>query len=88
MHNITLCGKQSVSNIDANVNTDFFANIATDPNYSRADVIQAALQPPERPYNFVKYGIDKIERMLFRIRRTSPGNDNTPYWVYRDCAAN
>ena len=23
---------------------------------------------------------------LARIRKTSPGNDNIPYWVYRDCA--
>ena len=70
------------------MNNDFFANIATDPNNSRADVIQTALQPPGRPHNFVKYGIDKIERMLARIRRTSPGSDNIPYCVYRDCAAN
>ena len=53
---------------------DFFANIATDPNYSRADVIQTALQPTQRSQNFVKYEIDKIERMLARIRRTSSGS--------------
>ena len=79
--------KQSISNIDVNVINDFFANIATDRNYSRADVIQTALPPPRRSHNFVKYRINKIERMLSRIRRTSPGNDNTPYWVYRDCAS-
>ena len=60
-------------------------NISTDSNYSRADVIQTALQPPRRPHNFVKY--DKIECILARIRRTSPGSDNIPYWVYRDCAS-
>ena len=79
--------KQSVSNIDVKVINDFFANIATDPNYSRADVIQTDPQPPQRPYIFLKYGIDKIERMLARIRRTSPVNDNIPYWVYRDYAS-
>ena len=46
--------KQSVSNIDINVINDFFANIATDPNYSRFDVIHTALQPPQRPNNFVR----------------------------------
>ena len=24
--------------------------------------------------------------MLAKISRTSPGNDNIPYWVYRDCS--
>ena len=24
--------------------------------------------------------------MLAKIRRTSPGNDNILYWVYRDCS--
>ena len=46
--------KQSVYNIDVNVINDFFANIATDPNYSRSDVIHTALQTPRRPHNFVK----------------------------------
>ena len=73
--------KQSVSNIDDNVINEFFANIATDPNYRCADVIQTTVQPLRRPYNFFKYGVDNIERMLARIRRTSPGNDNIPYWV-------
>ena len=45
--------KQSLSNIDVNVINDFFANIATDPNYSHADVIQTPLQPPRRPHIFV-----------------------------------
>ena len=41
--------KQSVPNIDINVINDFFANIAIDPNYSHAEVIQVALQPPRWP---------------------------------------
>ena len=47
--------KQSIANIDVNVINDFFANLATDPNYSRTDVNQTALHPPRRPHNFVKY---------------------------------
>ena len=36
--------------------------------------------------NFVNYTRDSIELILARTKETSPGSDNVPYWVYRDCA--
>ena len=36
--------------------------------------------------NFVNYSRDSIELILARTKKTSPGSDNVPYWLYRDCA--
>ena len=36
--------------------------------------------------NSVNYSRDSIELILVRTKKTSPGSDNVPYWVYRDCA--
>ena len=41
---------------------------------------------PHHATNFVKYTRDSIELILARNRKTSLGNDNIPYWIYRDCA--
>ena len=76
-----------MSDIDLNQINDYFANIANDPTYSREKVIKAALQAPHRPANCNNYPSDRVQIMLARISRSSPGNDNIPYWVYRDCSS-
>ena len=53
--------KQIVSNIDPNQINDYFANIATDPDYDRTAVIKAALWAPHHATNSVKYTRDSIE---------------------------
>ena len=80
------CGAntQTVSNIDPNQINDYFANTATDPDYDRSVVIKTALRAPHHATNFVINTRDSIELILARIRKTSPGNDNITYWVYRD----
>ena len=50
------------------------------------DVIKAALRAPHRVVNFVNYSRDSIELILAQTKKTSPGSDNVPYWVYHDCA--
>ena len=76
-----------MQNIDLTQTNDYFANIATDPSYSCENVIKAALQAPHRPANCNDYPSDRVQIMLARICSTSPGNDNIPYWVYRDCSS-
>ena len=76
-----------MSDIVLNQINDYFANIATDPSYSCEKVIKAALQAPHRPANCKNYPSDRVQIMLARISRTSPVNDNIPYWVYRNCSS-
>ena len=71
--------KQTVSSTDPNQINDYFANIATDPDYDHSAVIKVALGAPHHATNFVKYTRDGIELILAMIRKTSTGNDNIPY---------
>ena len=80
--------KQSIPNDDPNLINDHFASIASDSSYNREAVIKASLpgvHNAAKPCNDY-YPADVIELLLVRIGRTSPGNDEIPYWLYRDCA--
>ena len=82
----TICIKNvCVSDIDLNQRNYYFANIASDPSYSSEKVI--ALQAPDRPANCNNYPSNRFQNMLPRISSTSPGNDNMPYWDYRDSSS-
>ena len=61
----------------------FFGNIASDPIYSR-DFVMPSHGPGSR--SAVTCTTVEIEKVLSRVRRTWPGNDDIPYWVFRDCA--
>ena len=62
-------------------------------NYSRDAVILAASKSGTDGYYAINklptstYTCEAIEFILSRVRRTSPGIDNIPFWVYRDCAS-
>ena len=80
--------KQLTPNGDPNLINDHFASIASDSRYNREAVIKASLlgahndtKPPNDHYTTYI-----IELLLARIGRTSPGNDDIQYWLYRDCA--
>ena len=80
--------KQLISNDYPNLINDHFASIASDLRYNREAVIKASLlgahnasKPPNDHYTR-----DIIELLLARIDRTSPGNDDILYWLFRDCA--
>ena len=49
-----VANKQTVSNIDSNQINDYFANIATDPDYDCSAVIKVALRASHHATNFVK----------------------------------
>ena len=51
------------------------------------NAIEATLQPPFWPPNFVQYGIGVIEFILSRTHKTSPGNDNIQYLVDSDSSS-
>ena len=53
--------KQTVSNIDQNQIYDYFVNAATELDYDRRAVINAALRALRRAADFVKYTRDSIE---------------------------
>ena len=81
--------KASDIHLDPDIINDYFAEIATDPMYNKEDVIFASRSRKE--YSIVhscpiSYHRDGIEVMLAKVRKTSPGNDEIPYWVYRNCA--
>ena len=78
--------KQTVTNLDPDQVNDYFVGIATNSNYNRDSVIQAAQQSPSRPASQIKYTKESIECLLARTRKTLPGNDKIPYLVYRDCS--
>ena len=77
--------KQTVTLLDLDQVNDYFVGIATDSNYNRDSVIQAAQQSPSRPARQIKYTKESIERLLAKTRKTSSGNDKIPHCVYRDC---
>ena len=70
---------------DPNVINDHSVKIATDPNYDREAVMRAAQQRKGKTTLSGYYSKDAVALMLARISRTSPGNDDIPYCVYRDC---
>ena len=78
-----------MSAIDTNQINDYCANIAIDHNYRCDTVMKAVLQAPRQSVNhqYVNCTRDHMELMLARISKTSPGNNNIPYWVYHDCAS-
>ena len=71
--------KQIVTNLDPDHVNDYFVGIATNSNYNRDSVIQVVQQSPSRPASQIKYTKESIERLLARIRKTSPGNYKIPY---------
>ena len=80
--------KQLISNGYPNLINDHFASIASDSHYNHEAVIKASLL---EAHNAIKsphdhYTTDIIKLLLARIGRTSPGNDDIPYWLYKDCA--
>ena len=75
--------------LDPDIINDYFAEIATDPMYNKEHVIFVSRSRKEDSNAQrcpISYHRDLIEIMLAKMRKTSPGNDEIPYWVYRDCA--
>ena len=79
--------KQTVISFDPYQINGNFAGIATDPIYSRDQVIQAAQRAPNHPFSHVDYIKDRIERIMAKTNNTAPGNDSIPYRVFRDCSS-
>ena len=80
------CKKQTVTIGDPNLINNYFTSMAYDPNYSRDAVMQALIKDDINIVND-NYSRDTIELMLAHIARTATGNDEMPYWLYRDCAS-
>ena len=65
----------------------YFAGIATDPNY---DLDQINSMKPiisdKNPQSGDTVHEYEVYKMLSAIKKTSPGVDGVPYWVYKHCA--
>lgn len=63
-----------------------FANIATDPDYD-IDYINAIIDSVHDNGLITRPVYDyEIYRLLSAVKRTAPGSDNIPYWVFKHCA--
>ena len=63
----------------------YFADIATDPNYDPDQITNI------KPTTSYKNSGDttceyEVYKILSTLKRTSPGIDGVPYWVYKHCA--
>jgi len=75
-------------NLDA-VNTHF-ANTATDPDYDIDDInaiIESVHANRHEWTDTVSVHEYEICKLLLGVKRTAPGADNIPYWVFKHCAS-
>ena len=70
---------------DANAINQFFADIATDPNYDRQAVL-AHIRPADHPLPAQHFSEYEVYRALNAVTRTSQGSDPFPYWLFKHCA--
>ena len=61
---------------------EYFANITSDNNYSKP-VITKELEP-EPP----EFSLHQVYYSLKKIKRTTPGHDNLPHWIFSQNAHN
>jgi hypothetical protein len=78
--------------LDVNNLNKYFADVATDANYSYTDVVSALnnvhlFDSPAGATGFVPYTSDFIAICLNRLTVTAPGPDGIPFWLYKTCAA-
>ena len=80
--------------LDHDIINDYFAAVATYADYCRADVMRACVKssPCQNNQNnknssSCTYSRNVIETLLARVGKTSSGNDDIPYWMFRDCAS-
>ena len=69
---------------DPNAINNFFANIATDPNYD-SQAVQAHTRSVD-PQIIRKFTPYEVYRSLYAVTRTSQGSDPLPHWIFKECA--
>jgi len=65
----------------------FFADIATDPNHDPDELCHLRSVAEENDvYSGAITNEYEVHNMLSSVKKTSPGVDNIPYWVFKHCA--
>ena len=67
---------------------DYFANISFDPLYN-VNNVNALRRCDQDCYGKGEYHplySYEVEKALSKVTKTSPGHDNIPYWVFKDCS--
>jgi hypothetical protein len=80
--------------IDVDELNRHFAAVATDSNYDIKSInkfIQDAMalnsaQSQNQPETASMLTEEEVQLMLDKVKKTSPGSDNTPYWFFRRCS--
>ena len=82
---ISLCERYDDAFADLDQINEYFADIATDPNYDADQItsIKSTTSYKNSGDTTCEYEVYKI---LSTLKRTSPGIDGVPYWVYKHCA--
>lgn len=83
----------SSTSFSADQLADYFTQIATDTSYDSSSITEFINSLSRRnfcssnqttpPLAVYEYDVFKC---LSRVRKTSPGPDNTPYWLFKHCA--
>ena len=69
---------------DPNLVNNHFAAIATDHLYNLQDVLQYYAVPVNQDFHpFSEY---EISQLLSKVRHTSSGLDDLPYWLFQKCS--
>ena len=67
---------------------DFFTNVATDPDYDIKNIrciVESNLGVPT-VQNLITISEFEVFMSLSQMKKTAPGPDNIPYWVFKECA--
>ena len=78
-------GRPAIDVGSADTINEYFAQIATDPNYNPASVT-AHLQRLDDQVTFRKTSEYEIYRLLSSQKKTAAGPDGIPYWLFKHCA--
>ena len=78
-------GRPAIDLGSADTINEYFAQIATDPNYNPASVT-AHLQRLDDQVTFRKTSEYEIYRLLSSQKKTAAGPDGIPYWLFKHCA--
>ena len=69
-------------------NNEFFTNVATDPDYdikNIRNIVESNLGAPT-VQNLITISEFEVFMCLSQLKKTAPGPNEIPYWVYKECA--
>ena len=64
---------------------NYFASVCRDPNYCLANVTCFIDTIDSKDYEIYLHSYE-VERLLYRMKSTSPGLDNIPRWFFHYCS--